>query len=889
MTRDNRQLDGNNGRNLFRPGRTTGRPDCTAAGHGWRTCVCSRESLSILPARALMMALALLLIILTGSCTRMITSHYEKTVLPQEGKTAIQGISHPVVIRRDNLGIPFIEADNMQDLAFAIGYVNASDRLTQMIGFKLVSQGRLSEMAGEPGLDTDIFMRTINLKKSAEILYNDLSPEKKVLLDCYARGVNAYLDQYRDKLPPELAMSGYRPEKWEVMDSISLMSLVNFALAFNMHEEIGSLSLIQAIGPEKTAWLLPVSPDEPIPFSEGQKLEGINLKGRLPSLERVSSAGQTLADLGLTGIAASNNWVISKERTAHGASILANDTHLFLTLPSLWNMMHIRCKDLDVAGICTAGLPSIVAGYNGHIAWGMTMVMSDNQDVFLEQMKYVGGKLCYQYKGSWLPVKDREETIMVKGKGPVHIVVHETLHGPLLNDVVKKEPTNLFLPDAVELPLGIAFSWAAFEQGDKSLDAFFDISHARSVQEAIPLVRQFQAMALNMVIADKDNIAWQVTGRYPIRGKGMGLMPSPGWTGEYDWKGFLPVDKFPCALNPPEGYVGTANNKTVSSSYPFVLSSSWYWPDRADRIKGMITTAKGHTFKTSMDMQLDATSLTALQMRKLLLEGTFSQSVSREIDSWTDGDMMKKARQALAMIKDSDGSLSASSKDACIFGAFTHVLTMEIFLDELGPVDSRTWKAFISCNSMSYNATSDHLFVRGDESPFWDDVKTPEKETKVRIVARSLVHAMDFLEDKLGKDNAEWAWGKLHTYHFITETSRMAPHLGFMEKTALSFLSPYFNRGPFPAGGDYTTLNVSGYMIGKDFNTWLIPAMRIVVDFSQEEPMYGVNSTGQSDNPSSPNYDDGIHAWLEGRYQSFPFGKDRVEKQYSKVLVLEPK
>ncbi len=832
--------------------------------------------------------LALCCILLTPSCTRMLSSHYAGSILPQEGKTAVSGISSPVTVRRDNLGIPYIEAGNMKDLAFAMGYVHASDRLTQMVGLKLVSQGRLSEMAGEPGLDTDIFMRTVNLKKSAQLMYADLSAENRELLERYAQGVNACLEQHRDNLPPELSMSGYKPDKWEAMDSVCIMALVNFALAFNMHEEIGSLSLIQAVGPEKAAWLLPVSPDEPLPFGEGKKLEGVDLTGRLSSLEKVSSAAGTLASLGLTGIAASNNWVIARERTARGASILANDTHLALTMPSLWNMMHVRCGELDAAGICAAGLPGIVAGYNGSIAWGMTMVMSDNQDIFLERLRFVDGVLCSEHRGSWLPVKNREETVMVRGRGPVRFVVQETLHGPLLNDVVKREPTNLFLPEAVELPLGIAFSWAAFEPGDRSLDAFFALSSARSVREAVPLMRRFQAMALNMVIADRDNIAWQVTGRYPLRGKGTGLMPSPGWTGEYDWKGFLPTGSYPSSLNPPEGYVGTANNKTVSSDYPHVLSSSWYWPDRADRIREMITATKGHTSRTSMDMQLDATSPTALRMKKLLLEGPFAKALAGEIGSWPDGDLRKKARQALDSLKGFDGRMAPDSKDACIVGAFTQALTREVFLDELGPETSRAWKAFISCNSMSYNATSDHLFIRGDESPFWDDAATPGKEAKVQIVARSLAHAVELLEDRLGRDSASWSWGALHTYRFVTESAKMAPHLGFLQRAGLSLMGPYFNRGPFSAPGDYTTLNMSGYMIGKDFETWLIPAMRIVVDFGLEEPFFGVNSTGQSDNPSSPNYDDGIHAWLEGRYQSFPFGKERVEKQYSRVLLLEP-
>ncbi|MRR38574.1 penicillin acylase family protein, partial [bacterium] len=380
----------------------------------------------------------------------------------------------------------------------------------------------------------------------------------------------------------------------------------------------------------------------------------------------------------------------------------------------------------------------------------------------------------------------------------------------------------------------------------------------------------------------------QVTGRYPVRKSGRGLLPSPGWTGDYDWKGFLDVKDFPSAMNPAEGFIGTANNKTVGQDYPHVLSSSWYWPDRADRIREMLAATKDHTRETCMAMHLDTRSLSCLQMKKILTEGDLSGSLSREIGSWTDKSMKDKAGEALSLIRAFDGDMKAGSKEALVMSALTHVLTRDIFLDELGPEESQTWKAFITCNSMSYNATTDHFLLRGNESPYWDDVRTPDKETKAAILARSLAHAITFIEERLGKDRAAWSWGKLHTYNFITESSRMAPRFGFVQRNAMKLLSPYFNRGPFPAPGDYNTLNVSAYMIGKDFDTWLIPAMRIIVDFSQDEPLSGINSTGQIDNPSSPHYDDGIQAWLKGSYQLFPFAQEQIEKQYSRVLVMTP-
>lgn len=826
--------------------------------------------------------------VLTVGCARMLDSYFAGTTQKLEGTITVQGLREQVTVGRDDLGIPFIEAGNMEDLAFAMGFVNASDRLCQMISLKLVSQGRISEMTGRPGLDIDVFMRTVNLKEAARLLYVEMPPDRKYLLESYARGVNAYIELHRDSLPPELVMAGHDPGQWEPIDSICIFTLVNFALAFNMHEEAAALALARTVGPEKTAWLLPVYPDEPIALDEAAKLSGVDLSGTLSALSRLTAAADLQAVWGLAPVAASNNWVIGPEKTLNKASILANDTHLLLSLPSLWNIMHVRCDKIDAAGVNLAGVPAIVAGYNGHIAWGMTMVMADNQDLFLEQLKMIDTKLHYRYQDDWLPAVERTETIQVRGKAPVSITVFETRHGPLLNDVLKNPPRNPFMPDSVQLPLGAAFSWAAFEPGDESVDAFFSLGTARSVEEALPLLRRIRAIPLNMVVADRENIAWQVTGRYPLRKNGRGLMPSPGWTGEYDWVGYLDPDELPWALNPAEGFIGTANHRTVPPDYPHILSSSWYWPSRAERITEMITASSAHTLKSSMDMQMDVRSSFAPKVRRLFLEGPLSRDISREIDSWEDQGLKDRAREAIDMLRTCDGLMACDSENALVIGALMQTVTANTFLDELGPEKSPAWKAFITCNNASYCATTDHLLIRGDESPFWDDVSTPEPDTKARILARSLAHAIVLAEDTLGVDRGRWTWGALHTYRFRTESSKIAPHLGFFQRKAMQAMAPYFNRGPFPASGDHSTLNVSAYTMGRDFDTWLIPAMRMVVDFSREEPLYIINSTGQSDNPVSPHYDDGIHAWLQGSYQPMPFARDAAEMQYDQVLVLAP-
>ncbi len=822
-------------------------------------------------------------------CAGLADRRFKRTVDRTEGSLTLAGLREPVTVRRDAFGIPCVAAVDMEDLAMAMGYVNAADRLTQMVGMRLVSQGRLAEMAGPAVLDLDLYMRTLNLRQTAENLYKFASAENKALLQHYCDGVNAYLALHRKNLPPGLAIAGYVPEAWQPMDSVTIFALVNLALSFNLHEEVAALAMAQVLGAEKTAWLLPVYPDEPLPFDEASKLEGLDLKGAAAMTTGSVHLQALLQSVGLSGAAASNNWAIAKEKTAGGASILCNDMHLFLSMPALYNMMHVRCGKLEAAGMNIAGLPCIVAGYNGHIAWGMTMVMADNQDLFLERLQTVDGRLHYLHKGQWLPVTEREEQFRIKGKAPVTKIVQETQHGPLLNEVLGREPIHLFQAKHLAMPYGIALGRVTAVEGDDSINAFFQLSMARSVREAGEIIRRIRAIPLNMVFADKENIAWQVIGNYPLRARGRGFVPSPGWTGAYDWTGLLDTGLLPHSLNPASGYVATANHRTVDAHYPHVLSSSWYWPERIERIAQMIAAGDRHTAESCRQMQLDVYSLFVPKLKAVLREGDTARAIGREIAAWPNQNRRQAAREALALLTAFDGHMAADSAGAALVSVFYDLVTRQIFADELGGTETDAWKAFMVLNNESYNATCDHLTVRGDESPFWDDIRTPEKETKARVLANVLADSTAFLEKAQGGDPGQWRWGALHTYVWQTDTSQMAPHLDFIERLGLRALWPYFNRGPYPAPGDHFTLNVAAYTMGRDFDTWLIPSMRMVVDFSRAEPMAAVNSSGQSDNPSSAHYADGVDAWRTGAYIHFPFGEAAVKAQYQEVLVLAPR
>ena len=828
---------------------------------------------------------ALTALVSLSGCQTWLDNRYQDSLPPASGVQPLKGLADSVSVRRNALGMPLIESRTFHDALFAMGYVHASDRISQMVGLRLMAQGRLAEMTGPGVLEIDRFMRAVNLRHSADIAYKNASPRLRKFFEVYARGVNAWLFRHRDSLPMDLAASGYRPEYWKPEDSALIFCLLNFGLSVNLQEEIASLAMAQKVGADKLAWLLPTYPDEPLPVDEAAKLKGLTLGGQLPGLAALDGAAGQLASLGLTGIAAPNNWDIAPQRSRSGKTLLANDPHLQLTQPSLWSFVHLRAPRYQAAGVSVAGIPAVVAGFNGKLAWGMTMVMGDTQDLFLEQVRRQGNRLEYLVDGKWQPVRERQETFFIKGQRPLRETIYETRHGPLLNSVLgeRKDPRQ---PIALASGYGLALK-TGLSEADQTLDAFFDLSRAQSVEDAHEPVRNIRALGLNMIYADAQHIAWQVTGRYPNRTSGRGLVPSPGWDSQYGWDGYADTMLHPYDQDPAQGWLGTANQRTVPGGYGVQLSNSWYYPERAERIAELAGASTRHDARSMIAMQYDQQTPFAAKLKAVFADPALAQPLQKAIDALPSGER-DKAREAMKRLQAFDGRLSAQSADAALYEMFLEESSRQTFLDELGPEDSPAWQGLVEIAKLSYSAQADHLLGRQD-SPFWDDVRTPQQEDKAAILARSLAGAVSQLESRLGSERSAWQWGKLHTYQWNSDATRLSPYMSAGQRASLATIKDYLDRGPYPAGGDHSTLNVSSGHWGQDFDTWLIPSMRMVVDFGQDEPLQAVNSSGQSGNPASPHYADGIDAWLKGRYTSFPFQSHNLDRAYgSKRLLLTP-
>ncbi|UVL90429.1 penicillin acylase family protein [Pseudomonas sichuanensis] len=776
----------------------------------------------------------------------------QDSVPPTTGVQPLKGLAQNVSVRRNAMGAPLIESSNFHDALFSLGYIHAGDRIEQMVNLRLLAQGRLAELAGPEALEIDRLMRAANLKQGAGQLYADASPRLKRFFEVYARGVNAYLFRYRDKLPAELARSGYRPEYWKPEDSALIFSLYAFSQSVNLQEELSALTLAQKVGADKLAWLLPGAPDEALAESEVDKLKGLNLASQLPGLASLAAAGQQLADLGLLGNPGSSNLALGPQRSRSGKSLLASDSRA----PWALSPVQIHTGKYQVAGLSLPGLPIVLAGYNGKVAWSASAVMADNQDLFLEQVRRQGSQLTYLADGKWQQARARSETFFVRGQRPQREVLYDTRHGTLL-------PGHGSLALALHLPQ---------LKDDRSLDALFDLTRASNIERAFDSTREIGAAALNFVFAEPEHIGWQVSGRYPNRRDGQGLLPSPGWDGRYDWDGYADAMLHPYDQDPAAGFIGHANQRSQPKGYGMQLSSSWYYPERAERLAQLAGNGR-HDSRSLMALQNDQVTLLADKLKQMFDAPGMALPLKQAIDALPAA-QRDKARDALARLKAFDGRLSPVSADAALYELFLQEVTRQTFLDDLGPESSPAWQAFVGNAQLSYSAQADHLLGRED-SPFWDDRGTPQKEDKPAILARSLAAAIDTGNAQLGADRRAWQWGKLHQYRWPAPNYRG--------------LGDSLSHSPMAAGGDFSTLALTPYAWGSNFDTRLPASARMIVDFGQAEPLQLLTSSGQSGNPASRHYSDGLDAWFKGRFMSLPLQPQNFGRAYgSQRLTLVP-
>ncbi len=765
-----------------------------------------------------------------------------RTSLPlTNGVVRVSGVDGAIEIVRDADGVPHIFATTDHDAFYGLGYVHAQDRLWQMEMNRRIGAGRLSELLGEATLTIDKFQRTMGYYRAAQADLDAIEPRSRQALEAYAAGVNQWLSEGHT-LPPEFILLGATPAPWQPADSIVWQKMMSWDLGGNYDMELLYQQLTQALGPARAAQLLPDYPADGVDILVDVPLDAAAAAALL-EIDRALEL-----DFGRGGReSGSNNWVIAGSRTATGKPILADDPHLGTSIPSIWYLAEMQGDTLHAIGATFPGLPAIVIGHNERVAWGVTNVGPDVQDLYVERINPANPNQ-YEVDGAWQDMTIFEELITIDGEAePLRWAARSTRHGPLLSDV-----------SDVGFPL--ALQWTALQPGDTTLDAFLGLNYAGDWEEFTTALEKFVTPSQNFVYADVDgNIGYYAPGHIPIRVAGHdGRLPVPGWASEYEWQGFIPFAELPHAYNPPQGYIATANNRVVDDAYPYLLSTDWAPPYRAERIVELIEQMSSGGETISPDdvaaMQADQVST---QVRVLL---PFLLSIPAQDE---------RQQQAIDRLQGFDGEMRMDSAAAAIYQAWMIHLERAIFEDDLRAslfeaMSTRANPLFLT------NVLNDP--VQG--AAWCDNVLTPPVETCVETAQVALDNALDDLSERMGADMNGWRWERIHITQY--------PHNPFSQ---VSYLKWLFHR-TIPNGGDRFTVNVAPINLEQPYNQTHSPGYRHIVDLSDIANSRFMITTGASGNVLSPHYDDLIRRHRDVEYLPMRFGQENVTGE---TLRLEPR
>jgi penicillin amidase len=747
--------------------------------------------------------------------------------LPSYTKSiTVESLSAPVMIERNRFAVPTITAQSLPDLFFAWGYVNAQDRMFQMEFIRRVGQGRISEFAGEDSLTKDIFLRAVGFADHAKKSADGLRPDVKALYQRYVDGVNHYLDIKGPNL--YMRLLGMKKEKWEISDSVLIAMMLNWSLAYNMKHEILYHRMIAKIGLEKTMKLMNFMPPDTPTIVDDRVVQAFGD-------EKLSALVKDL-DWLLGCRSASNGWTIGPGKTAHGGAILCSDMQVHQSkLPNDFYLIRVKAGDLDVTGAQVAGLPFIASGYNRHIAWGLTNQGADVVDFFRESIDWK--KRTYRHKDEEYPLGEKRVVFKVKGKDSVEKTLFYCGRKPVLSEVFE------------EVGLDISLDWAGFDGTD--IQGFFLLNRARNYEEYLESVRHIRMSPQNLVYADdRGNIAYTVVGSLPLREQGTGNIIADGSVVRENWKGNIPYERYPLLKNPERGFIASANNKNVDK-YPFELNGTYAPGYRYENIALMLREKSDIEVEYCKKMQTDTRTVLAKKLQALIKQHV-------KVDE--KNVMEKKAHDAVLAW---DGESRKDSTGASIYNTFYVRFAMQTLSDELGAELAAEYvgERYISMETI--------LNMAETGSEFFDDVKTPVKESVADIAGRAFMESCEILEKATGKsDPAKWAWGGLHKIRF--------DHV--LGKSAL--FRPLVNYGPLPMEGDGETNNRARFNeVLPPYIADLASAPRIIVKFDPQPKGYMMLITGESEHFVSRHNTDMVDAWM--RHEYFAVDEEPVKYRMS--------
>ncbi|HPV27158.1 MAG TPA: penicillin acylase family protein [Bacteroidales bacterium] len=764
-----------------------------------------------------------------------------KSGLPElNGEKSLSALTAEVKVIRDERGVPHIYASNEHDLYFMTGYITAQERLWQMDMVRHATQGRLSELFKRDMFETDIFLRALGMQEKSRMVLEKEDPEILATLQAYADGVNAWITGCGKKLPPEFRVLGYEPEPWTMVDITNIIGFIGWDLASsNLSNEISNYKLGMKLGAEKAAELIAdwnlvdevVFPD----FRLDDKLTDKALKA-VSSMEK-------LEELGIVTLSGSNNWAVSGSRSETGKPILSNDMHLGFNVPGFWLQVHqVIPGKLNVTGVLFPGEPFIIAGHNDRIAWGMTNLGVDDIDLFVETVDSTGNN--YLYNGEWLPFRDVEHTLKMTDDSSQTRVLRYTHHGPVISGMQN-------IDDVV-----LSMCWSGYDYSDE-IKAVYLLNRAGNWDEFRTALSHFKSISQNFAYADVDgNIGLNTGGGVPVR-KGTGLLPRRGDTDEYEWKGYVPFELLPSSFNPEEGFISSANQRTVDSSYPFFISGEFSMPYRIMRIREMAGEKQVLGIEDFKRMITDNHSSYAKMLTPVILKG-----------AETLNDPGETEKKAIEELRGWNYAMDASLVAPTLFEFIRMEMAYQLLGDELDEL-------YGAALGRQHDFYLYRLMKEGPDG--WvDNVNTPEEESLETIIARSISAALDTLTARYGGYGEQWQWGRIHT---ITLEHPMGG-VKILDRVLK------LNSDTYGVGGSYHT--VEPYAFRDNFKAHHGASERHIFNTADWDESLTVIPTGTSGIPGSPFYLSQTETYINNGFYSEPFSDAAVEAAKKYEMIFRP-
>jgi penicillin amidase len=789
---------------------------------------------------------------------------YLRGSLPDyDGNAAVAGLDAPIDIVRDADGIPHIFATTRADGLFGLGYVHAQDRLWEMEFQRRIGFGRLSEIFGRVTVSQDRFLRTVGFGRAARAAWDRLPERDKQLINAYVAGINAFITSHRGRrLPPEFTLLRFEPESFAGPDVMVWVKMMAWDLSGNYSSELFRHDLLARVGPEKLAQLMPPYPASGLSVLNDQvplaPEDDVSRRGGAaphqtssawPSFQKMLERGHPLvADLLLGGArqeaTGSNNWVVDGTLTATGKPMLANDPHLAAHIPSLWYLAHVSAGDFDMIGATLPGTPAVALGRNKYIAWGATNVAADVQDLYRERIDR-SGKFA-EFRGVQEPVRFVPETIGVKGGEPVRVDVRVTRHGPIISDAINAMNTAAGASTPALEPL--AFRWTALDDEDLTVSAYMRLNDAHDWNDITSALKDYGTPSQNFVFATTDgHIAYYAPGHIPVRASGDGSKPADGWTGEFEWTGYVPFEQLPHAYDPPSHFIVTANNRPSGAPGAPRIGLEYPNPYRAQRIVDLLRELSAKKKLTPDDFAAIQGDTVSLHARELVPRLLAHVQPSTSID-----------RTAVEILRTWNDDARGDQAAPAIFEAWFLHLAPAIVGDELGPLTAGYETRFSSITRF--------VLASIDANPDWcDNVTTPVHETCDQAVTAALHAGVEELSDRMGREAARWRWDSVHRAIF--------PHQGL---DSVAALRPILSRS-VPNGGDWSTVNVGPVASDARYEQHSVPGYREIVDLSAANDSRFIEAVGPSGHFLSRYYDAFLPDWRAVRYKRMRTSRPEIE------------